>query len=109
MNSTNPIDMKLVNFRMPVDMKTAFHTICKYNGSDMSRVLTSMVRDYLTKESQKLHTLKSEIHTIGEPIKPTSKTTKRDGWYDDIKNDENPTQRQGEWVLNQHTKTWELG
>jgi antitoxin component of RelBE/YafQ-DinJ toxin-antitoxin module len=107
------VEMKLVNFRVPYDMKDAFWKVCKYNGTDMSRVLTGMVREYINEEVPKLNQYKLNASTMGD-LMPShkvtaSKSTKKDGWYDDIENDETPTQRRGQWVLNPHSKTWEMG
>lgn len=106
------VDMRLVNFRMPFDMKDTFWKVCKYNGTDMSRVLTGMVKEYINEEIPKLRQYRHNASAVKEVIPShkltASKSTKVDGWYDDIENGETPTQRQGQWVLNPHTQTWEV-
>lgn len=112
MNTEQTVSMKLVNFRMPFDMKDAFWMVCKYNGTDMSRVLTGLVKEYINEETPKLRQYRHNAISIGNSISPlnniASKPSKKMDWHDVSESEEKPIQRQGQWGKNPTTKTWEI-
>ncbi len=49
----NPRESKLMNFRIPVDLKDQFNEICEYKNIKMSFQLKQLIRSFINKESKK--------------------------------------------------------
>ena len=61
----NTKETRLMNFRIPVDLKDQFNEICEYKNIKMSFQLKQLIRSFINKESKKQP--KNEPETKLEP------------------------------------------
>ena len=57
----NQVETRLMNFRIPVDLKDQFNQICEYKNSKMSYQLKKLIRSFIDKETKK------QIKTVDKP------------------------------------------
>lgn len=65
MNQANQIETRLMNFRIPVDLKDQFNQICEYKNTKMSYQLKKLIRSFIDKEAKK------QVKPVGDPIVKT--------------------------------------
>ena len=65
MNQANQIETRLMNFRIPVDLKDQFNQICEYKNTKMSYQLKKLIRSFIDKEAKK------QVKPVGEPAVKT--------------------------------------
>ena len=49
----NQVKTRLMNFRIPVDLKDQFNQICEYKNTKMSYQLKKLIKSFIDKESKK--------------------------------------------------------
>ena len=62
MNQANQVETRLMNFRIPVDLKDQFNKICEYKNTKMSYQLKKLIRSFIDKE------VKKQIKPVDEPV-----------------------------------------
>jgi len=102
-------EKRLMNFRVSDKVKTSFHKVCRYNGSNMTNELIRLMRTYIDHEGTKIlqeqHNVEEILNLIPKHINPSRKTTSNDYWYEDKETTDIPPHRHGEWILG-NDKTW---
>ena len=68
------VQLELMNFRVPVDVRETFSSLCKFNRRSMSSQLIEMMKNYIEVEGKK--TLNS-IKNNEDIIKTLNKTSER--------------------------------
>ena len=68
------VQLELMNFRVPVDVRETFSQLCKFNRRSMSSQLIEMMRNYIEVEGKK--TINS-IKNNEDIIKTLNKTSER--------------------------------
>ena len=58
----NQVKTRLMNFRIPVDLKDQFNQICEYKNTKMSYQLKKLIRSFIDKE------VKKQIKPADEPV-----------------------------------------
>ncbi|MBX9676199.1 MAG: hypothetical protein K2V71_06285 [Methylotenera sp.] len=58
----NQIETRLMNFRIPVDLKDQFNQICEYKNTKMSYQLKKLIKTFINKEAKK------QIKPVDEPV-----------------------------------------
>lgn len=101
----------LVNFRLPTEIKQRFEDVCKFNGGNMTYVLTGLIREYLRSEASRDPGYVRGNSSMGNPVRgtvnPASRTT-IDNWFtDDPTPVKSAPDRVGNWVKNPISNTWE--
>ena len=61
----NQIETRLMNFRIPVDLKDQFNKICEYKNTKMSYQLKKLIRSFIDKEAKK------QVKPVGNPVVKT--------------------------------------
>ena len=111
--SSIQVNKTLINFRIPFEIKEKFEEVCKYNGGNMTYVLTGLIREYLHKQLPISTLYPQHKSTMGSANGGTTKSAYRtmldDGWYGEKENEVKAPQRAGEYKQNPITKTWEIG
>ena len=62
MNQANQVETRLMNFRIPVDLKDQFNKICEYKNTKMSYQLKKLIKSFIDKEAKK------QTKPIDEPV-----------------------------------------
>lgn len=62
----NQIETRLLNFRIPVDLKDQFNQICEYKNTKMSYQLKKLIRSFIDKEAKKQ--VKPLEELVDEPV-----------------------------------------
>ena len=68
------VQLELMNFRVPVDVRETFSQLCKFNRRSMTSQLIEMMRKYIEVEGQK--TINS-VKNNEDIIKTLNKTSER--------------------------------
>lgn len=58
----NNKETRLMNFRIPVELKNQFNQICEYKNTKMSYQLKKLIRSFIDKETKK------QIKPIDKPV-----------------------------------------
>lgn len=69
------MNTKLMNFRIPLNLKIQFNTICNFKQTNMSIELNKLIEDYIIKESPNINLVfnnqnepKKWGHLIQDPV-----------------------------------------
>jgi len=104
-------DMRLVNFRVPINLRIKFNMLCQYNQSTMTKELTRFVSTYIAQESPKFELMGGSVSRKGIPntthTKPSQISTRNDGGGQTSNKLTTPPERWGKLVKNPMTQTWE--
>ena len=70
----NNVETRLMNFRIPVDLKDQFNQICEYKNTKMSYQLKKLIKSFIDKEAKKQNKNNNEVevktwgHFIQDPV-----------------------------------------